>query len=90
VLEKGRYWNPILVDLMQVWNAGGREYVKLDVLARFFGIGGKPTGDGACTGAVFASLWNSGNEESRAAARAYLENDLEMTWKLAERLGVPV
>lgn len=79
VIERGRYWSPVFIDLMQVWNCTSREYVGLDYLAQAFGIGGK-NGDGA----RFAKLWAT----DREAAVAYLNNDLDMTAKLAERLGV--
>ena len=81
----GRYLSPRIVDLMLLWGIGNREYVKLNTLAIFLGIGGKPEG---VSGADFGALWTSGNAESRGIAMDYLRNDLDMTWKLAERMGV--
>ena len=81
----GRYLSKTFLDLMQLWACGGREYEKLDTVARFFGVGGKPDG---VDGAHFAALWLSGDQSSRQAAVDYLRNDLDMTWKLAERMGV--
>lgn len=85
VIEKGRYLSPTFVDLMVEWGVGKMDMVKLDKLAKFFGIGGKPED---CDGGMFASLWNSGNADSRQQAIQYLENDIDMTWRLAERMGV--
>lgn len=80
----GRYVSDRFVDLMKVWTCGRPgEFVKLDRLARFYSIGGKPDG---VDGGAFAGLWN--NPETRDQAVAYLENDLQMTLSLAQRLGV--
>lgn len=57
---------------------------KLTDVCTFLGLGSKPEGT---NGGDFARLW-LGNEESRKQALAYLENDLDMTWRLAERMGV--
>ena len=51
----------------------------LDAIAKHLGIGAK-TGSGA----DFAKLWQS----DRAKAVEYLRNDIELTAKLAEVLGV--
>jgi hypothetical protein len=56
----------------------------LSNVCRLLGIGSKPEG---VDGGDFARLW-AGNEESRQQAIAYLENDLELTAKLAQRMGV--
>ncbi|WP_321377000.1 ribonuclease H-like domain-containing protein [Trichococcus shcherbakoviae] len=85
LIEKGRYLSPTFIDLMIEWGVGGMEMVKLDTLAKFFGIGGKPEG---VDGGMFSTLWESGNEESRKQAVDYLLNDIDMTWRLAERMGV--
>ena len=85
LLEKGRYWSPVFCDLMQVWGCGNYgERVSLDTAARYFGVGQKPDG---VTGADFGRLW-AGPPEDRQKALAYLTNDLDMTWQIAERLGV--
>ncbi len=89
IRNSGRYFDgAVLVDLMQTWCSGGNDrYEKLDTAARFLGAGGKPDG---VDGGRFAALWNSGDAASRQAAVEYLHNDLAMTWKLAERMGVIV
>lgn len=84
VLDRGRWLSNHFIDLMGLWAAGGRDTASLDTLARFFRVGGKPEG---VDGSHFATLW-AGNQESRQAALAYLANDLDMTWRLAERMGV--
>ena len=80
-----RYLCGTFVDLMQRWQVGSNGYEKLDTAARWLGLGGKPEG---VDGSHFAALWRSGDVGSVAAAIQYLENDLDMTWKLAERMGV--
>ena len=85
-LMQGRYLNPLCKDTQTVWNCGERGYVKLDFLARFFGVGGKPDD---CTGATFAKLW-AGSTEEKERAMAYLKNDIEMTWAVAKCLGMIV
>lgn len=80
-----RYLCGTFVDLMQRWAVGQSGYEKLDTAARWLGLGGKPDG---VDGGHFAALWRSGDAESRLAAKGYLLNDLEMTWKLGERMGV--
>ena len=87
ILERGRYWNPVFIDTMGVWGCGsrgGNGYVTLDSLAKFFGVGGKPDD---CTGADFAKML-AGKKEDQAKALAYLKNDLDMTWQVAERMGL--
>lgn len=80
--DHGRWFAPFLVDTMERWHCGRRNgYVSLDTLARFFGVGGKPDD---VSGGDFARLL----EEDRPKAMAYLQNDLEMTWRVAERLGI--
>lgn len=83
--KTGRYLSSTFVDLMQLWGCGAREYEKLDTVCRWTGIGGKPDG---VDGGHFAALWNSGDEASRMAAIDYLKNDLFLTYKIAERMGV--
>jgi hypothetical protein len=80
-----RYLSKTFVDLMAYWGVGNREFVGLGNLCQWFGLGQKPEG---VTGAHFASLWLSGDPASRQAALEYLKNDLLLTWKLAERMGV--
>ena len=77
----GRYLSPRIIDLQSVWTCGSRDIAgqSLDAVCRACGLGGK-TGNGA----DFGALWLS----DRPAALEYLATDLELTWKLAERLGV--
>lgn len=80
VLGKGRYWHPQFIDLAQTWQLGQyRTFISLDDVCRFFGLHGK-NGNGA----HFHKLL----ETDRAAAEAYLTNDLKITWSVAEKMGV--
>jgi predicted PolB exonuclease-like 3'-5' exonuclease len=67
---------------MTVWSCGSRDYVSLDTLAKLCGHPGK-NGEGA----EFARLW-FGTIEEREMAKRYLENDLEMTYRVSRMLGV--
>jgi len=83
--ECNRYRSKLFVDTMHDWSLGQRsQFVKLDALAKFFGIPGKPDD---ITGADFARLFHGTNEE-RTQALDYLHNDLEMTWAVTQRLGL--
>jgi hypothetical protein len=76
----GRYMNDVFVDLIQVWQLGDYQaLINLDTLARWLGVGAK-NGDGADFGTLLTS--------DRAAALAYLENDLEITERCAIALNV--
>lgn len=74
-------YSPEIVDLLDVWLCGDRDYTgqSLDNICKQCGIGEK-TGDGK----DFAKLLATDPE----AAQAYALNDLELTRKLAKRLGV--
>lgn len=79
--QSGRYLDRTFVDLLQRWQCGdNRESLRLDDMAKFFGVGGKP--DGIC-GADFGRLYT----EDRAAAIEYLRNDLLITSGCAARMG---
>ena len=84
--KTGRYPAYCFVDLMDRLPKRGfsDESRKLTDICKWLGIGSKPDG---VDGGDFARLW-AGDAESRQQALAYLENDLELTWKLAERMGV--
>ena len=84
VFTANGYIESTFVDLMKLWNCNSRQaYSSLDVVCRACGIGAKPDGvDGAMFHQLFAAA------ETRGQAIEYLVNDLDMTWKLAERLGV--
>lgn len=89
-VRDGRYWDRLFVDLRDEWLLGQRWgdcESSLDHMARALGVGAKADAEG-CDGATFHKLWNAGDKQSRATALNYLRNDLEMTRKVAERLGV--
>lgn len=78
------YLDQTFVDLLGRYQFGNRrDWISLDKLCRACGFHGKPEG---VTGAMFYEMYRV--VETRAAALAYLSNDLRMTWELAERLGV--
>ena len=89
-LRRGRYWSDQLVDLRDVWQLGDRQARgSLDSIAKHFDVGGKcvphgPLSGKHITGADFAGLWTS----DRKSAEAYLRNDIELTAKVADALGV--
>lgn len=79
-LRRGRYWADQMIDLRDAWQMGDRQARgSLDAIAKHLGIGSKNG-----SGAEFAKLWQS----DRAKAVEYLRNDIELTAKLAEVLGV--
>ena len=81
-IRRGRYWGDQVVDLRDAWQLGDRQARgSLDSIARHLGVGCK-NGDGK----AFAELWLS----DRAKAEAYLRNDVELTTKVADVLGVVV
>lgn len=82
VFERGRYIDSrVFADTMVRWGCGGRDLVKLDTLASAMGVGGKPDG---IDGGMFAKLF----ETDLAAAMSYLQNDLDMTAAVAEKMGL--
>ena len=91
-IRRGRYWSDQSVDLRESWQLGDRmARGSLDAIARHLGVGAKLSAPVAkcvphgpmITGKDFAGLWVS----DRSTAEAYLRNDLELTVKVAERLG---
>jgi hypothetical protein len=84
---QGRYLSPLLKDTQDVWFFGQRQLVRLDTLAKFFGVGCKPEGEGECTGAMFAKMWEAGGDD-RVKAAGYLKNDINMTRGVAKALGL--
>ena len=84
--KTGRFLSLAFVDLMDRLPKRGflEQSRKLTDVCKWLGLGAKPDG---VDGGDFARLW-AGNAESRQQALAYLENDLDMTWRLAERMGV--
>ena len=81
-LRRGRYWSDQLVDLRDAWQLGDRQAKgSLDSIAKHLGVGAK-NGEGK----AFAELWQS----DRPKAEAYLRNDIQLTAKVADALGVVV
>lgn len=79
-IRRGRYWADEMVDLRDIWQLGNREARgNLGSIATHLGCGAK-NGDGA----EFARLWTS----DRPKAIEYLRNDLELTVRVARKLGV--
>ena len=84
-IREGRYWDRRCIDLMEAWTLGiYGERISLDRLAKAFGLDGK-NGHGA----DFCRLWE-GTTQERAQARTYLLNDINLTTRLAVKLGVLV
>lgn len=77
ILQRDRYWDDTFVDTMERWGSP----VKLDVLARAFGVGQKTDG---VDGSMFADLLATEPER----AKEYLRNDVAITRAVAERMGV--
>jgi bacterioferritin-associated ferredoxin len=79
-IRRGRYWGEEMIDLREVWQLGDRQARgSLDSISKHLGVGAK-CGDGK----DFAKLWL----EDREQAIAYLRNDLELTRRVADALGV--
>jgi len=79
-VRKGRWWHERFVDTMEEWQMGNREdRISLANLARALRAGEK-----SGNGADFYKLWT----EDRKQAVAYLRNDLELTMRCAERMGI--
>jgi hypothetical protein len=91
-LRRGRYWGDQLIDLRDCWQLGDRQAKgSLDSIAKHLGVGAKcvphgPLSGKNITGADFAGLWKT----DRKSAEAYLRNDLELTGKVADALGVVI
>lgn len=79
-----RYLDQTFIDLMKLWSAGQwGAFTKLDTICKCLGIPGKPEG---ISGGDFARLFR--DPETQQQAIDYLNNDLDMTFGVAERLGV--
>ena len=79
-IRRGRFWGEEMVDLREAWQLGDKHaHGSLDAIARHLGIGAK-NGEGK----DFARLWAT----DRPQALAYLQQDLELTAQIAERLGL--
>ena len=81
-IRRGRYWSDQVCDLRDCWQLGDRQARgSLDSIARHLGVGAK-NGDGK----AFAELW----QNDRPKAEAYLRNDIELTAKVADALGIVI
>ncbi len=81
-IRRGRYWSDQVCDLRECWQLGDRQARgSLDTIARHLGVGAK-NGDGK----AFAELWQS----DRPKAEAYLHNDIQLTAKVADALGIVI
>lgn len=70
------------IDLRDTWQMGDRQAEgSLDAIGRFLGLGEK-NGHGK----DFAQLW----ETDRPAAFAYVQRDIELTYQIAQTMGVLV
>lgn len=93
VITRGRYLDDQIVDTCKVWQVGSRsgDYIKLDALGKALGLGGKldevDANGEKIGGKDFARLY-FGTVEERGLAMDYLEADVELTRKVAERLGL--
>jgi hypothetical protein len=79
-----RYLDQTFVDMYKIWKAGNFQGgAKLDEIAKACGVGGKPDG---ISGADFHRLY--ANPDTRPLAIEYSANDLDMSWNIAERMGL--
>lgn len=76
-LMRGRYFQNS-TDLMELWNCGGNDFVSLNTVARFLGVGSKNG-----SGEFFHELLKTDPK----AAGAYLENDIMLTAGVAVKMG---
>lgn len=79
-LRQGRWWDVALIDLMEAYALGTKQFTSLDFASKALAVGSK-TGSGA----QFAELW-SGTAEQRMQAIDYLRNDLELTRNVGRRI----
>lgn len=86
-VRKGRYWSDKFTDTHEIWQCGQRnEFIELERVAHALGMPGKKLGpDGKpLSGAEFGRLWR--NPETKPLAIEYLDDDLRMTYDVAERI----
>jgi hypothetical protein len=77
---KGKWWSEFSIDLADKWRVGRKDsYVSLDRLARAMNVGQK-----SGNGKDFAALLDT----DFGKAIDYLRNDLTLTLKIAQRMGV--
>jgi hypothetical protein len=91
VVVRGKYLDDQIVDTNKVWQCGSRSaaYISLDDLGQVLGCGGKLRDENGekMSGDMFHKLY-FGTSEERGRAMDYLEQDVELTRKVAERMGV--
>jgi len=79
-VRKGRWWSEYSIDLAEQFKLGRKDtYVSLDRLARAMNVGSK-----SGSGKDFSTLLDT----DPAKAIEYLRNDLMLTLKVAQRMGV--
>jgi hypothetical protein len=86
-VREGRYFDKSLVDLRDVWLCGQMQQScesSLNHMSLALGVGSKPAG---INGGDFARLY-FGSEVEKQQALDYLTNDLQLTAKVARRIGV--
>jgi predicted PolB exonuclease-like 3'-5' exonuclease len=77
-IRDGKWWSKKCVDLRDDWTFGdSRTPGKLDDILKFLGLQGKNG-----SGKEFAALW----ENNREQALAYINNDIEQTKNLHDRI----
>jgi len=92
-VRQGRFWNPLFRDTMETWNLGSREFITLNMLGQFFGVGQKTEG---VHGGDFAKLWFGEMDQAvwgtpaqqRAKAKEYNGQDLALTEAIAAKMGM--
>lgn len=70
---------PIFLDLAAIWDCRRKDYISLNDMAIYFGVG-KKTNEGELFYQMLA--------RDKKVAEAYLKNDLDMTKKIAEKWGL--
>ncbi len=83
LVTKYRKMEDAYIDALEEYRTGGSwsENIKLDDLGKLMGIGGKTEG---MTGDLFYETWKSNPE----AALDYLARDVELTYLVAQRMGI--
>ena len=81
------YFDEMFIDTMKIWPMGrrGADEPSLNDLAAMFGVGGKA--DEEVTGETFHLYWN-GSPEEHAKALKYAQQDVRLTAKIVELMGL--
>jgi DNA polymerase III epsilon subunit-like protein len=81
MIMNGRYYHRQIIDTMKLWTCYAfNEYISLDKLAKILSLGKKMDNYEAVQ---FAQDWLGGDKET---AEFYLKTDLDLTYKIYERL----